>query len=520
MFSSVTPSAILGELGIADFFHGEKSAPAVYSKGFSMGNSESTVLTSVNPSDNQVLAEIKAANQADLEKVFADMKEVQERWNQTPAPKRGEVVQKIGLELRKHKSALGKLIALENGKILAEGEGEVQEAIDICDFAVGLSRTYSGSIIPSERPGHFMMERWNPLKGYCGIISAFNFPVAVYFWNLALSLVVGNVNIWKPSDTTPLISLSIMKIMEKVLKEEQFEGVATMVLGSGSELGASIVKDPRVELVSFTGSTKVGREVSTNVAARFGKSLLELGGNNGTIIMNDADLDLALRAVLFSAVGTCGQRCTSLRRLFVHSSIYDEFVNRLLQAYKTVTIGSPLEEGVLCGPLHTKSAVKNFLKGVEEIKEHEKDGAKILCGGFALDRPGNFVQPTIVETPHHLPFVQSELFAPILYVIKINDLDEAITLNNSVSQGLSSSLFTKDQAAIFKWSGHQGSDCGIVNVNIGPSGAEIGGAFGGEKETGGGRESGSDSWKAYCRRTSCTINYSNQLPLAQGINFG
>jgi len=403
------------------------------------------------------------------------------------------------------------------GKILSEGKGEVQEAVDICDYAVGLSRTLAGQVLPSERPGHFMMEKWNPLKGHVGIITAFNFPCAVFFWNAAISMVAGNTQIWKGSDSCSLTTMACTRIIADVLREEKLPGgIATTIMGSGATIGEAMINDPRVELVSFTGSTKVGRRVSTVLSERFGKRILELGGNNAMIVMDDCDTNMALRATLFAAVGTAGQRCTTLRRLYVQNGVYDSFVPKLVKAYQSVKVGNPLEDGVLCGPLHTKTAVEQFKMGV---KRAQAQGGKVLVGGKVLDRPGNFVEPTIIAIDANAACVQEELFVPILYVSRVANLDEAIAMNNSVPQGLASSLFTKNQAAIFKWTGALGSDCGIVNVNIGPSGAEIGGAFGGEKDTGGGRESGSDSWKQYMRRSTCTINYSNNLPLAQGVKF-
>lgn len=446
------------------------------------------------------------------------MSAVKEEWALTPAPIRGEIVRKIGEKLRFYKQDLGTLVSLEMGKILTEGLGEIQEAIDICDYAVGLSRCLNGSVIPSERPGHFMMERWNPLNGHVGIITAFNFPVAVYFWNLAISLVAGNTNLWKPHESLSLTSVAVTKIVHDVLKESGKSGaIASMICGTGATIGEAMVKDTRMELISFTGSTRVGRSVATSVANRFGKHILELGGNNSMIIDKSADLNMAIRATLFGAVGTCGQRCTTLRRLYLHEEIHDEFISRLVNAYRSVKIGSPLESSTLCGPLFNKPAVELYKKTIQEAKS---EGGKILFGGQVLSHlPGNFVQPTIVSIYPGASITSDERFIPVLYIMKVKSVDEGIKLNNSVKQGLSSSLFTKDLGQIFKWTGPTGSDCGIVNVNIGTSGAEIGGAFGGEKETGGGRESGSDSWKAYMRRSTCTINHSDQLPLAQGVQF-
>lgn len=488
----------------------------VYDGQFRSTSGESIV--TYNPATNEPLARVKLATVDEYHQVIERMNSVKKQWAHTPAPVRGELVRKMGDALRQKKHLLGDLVSLEMGKIKAEGLGEVQEAIDICDYATGLSRMLNGQVLPSERPDHFMMERYNPLMGHVGIITAFNFPVAVYFWNLALSLVCGNTNLWKPSESVSLTALATTKIVHDVLEQNGYPGaIASLVIGSGKTVGEALINDPRVELVSFTGSTHVGRHVNQVVAKRFGKTILELGGNNAMIVMDDADLKLALRATLFSAVGTAGQRCTTLRRIYLHENIHDTFLNSLKAAYSTIKVGDPLQDGVLCGPLHTRQAVENFKQGIQDIHQQ---GGKIIVGGKVLSSmSGNFVEPTLVSINHDAPCVQKELFAPILYVIKIKSLDEAIVHNNNVPQGLSSSLFTKNQSAIFQWTGENGSDCGIVNVNIGPSGAEIGGAFGGEKETGGGRESGSDSWKKYMRRSTCTVNYGTALPLAQGIRF-
>lgn len=472
----------------------------------------------LDPSTGQVLGEVKFGTAADYERVVAEMDKVKDEWASKPAPVRGEIVRRLGVKLREHKQDLGTLISLEMGKILTEGLGEVQEAIDICDYAVGLSRMLNGKVIPSERPGHIMMERWSPLKGHVGIVTAFNFPVAVYFWNLAISMVAGNTNLWKPHEGTSLISVATSKLVAEVLEESNVPGaVASMICGTGSAVGNAMVNDRRMELISFTGSTQTGRAVAQSVAGRFGKSILELGGNNAMIVDRSADVDLAIRATLFGAVGTAGQRCTTLRRLYLHEDIHDQVVEKLTKAYKSVKIGSPLAKDTLCGPLFNQAAVNIYSKTLQEAQEQ---GGKVLVGGKVLsDRPGNFVEPTIISIDSSAQVVSHERFVPIMYVMKIKSVDEAIKLNNSVAQGLSSSLFTKDLGQIFKWTGPEGSDCGIVNVNIGTSGAEIGGAFGGEKETGGGRESGSDSWKQYMRRSTCTINYSKDLPLAQGVSF-
>jgi aldehyde dehydrogenase family 7 protein A1 len=430
------------------------------------------------------LAVVSFGDENDVTEALAAMSLVKKQWADVPAPIRGEVVRKIGERLRAKKKELGALISYEMGKILAEGEGEVQEAIDICDYAVGLSRSLNGSVIPSERPGHVMLERYNPLKGHVGIITAFNFPLAVYFWNLAISLVCGNTNIWKPHESVSLIAVAATKIVAGVLEESGYPGaIASMVCGAGATVGELIVRDSSVELVSFTGSTTVGRHVSQIVAGRFGKQILELGGNNAMIVDKSANLDMAVRATLFGAVGTAGQRCTTQRRLYLHEAIYDDFLARLLPAYASVKVGSPLDPETLCGPLHNAVAVEIYRRTIAEATSPTHKGI-ILCGGLVLDHlPGHFVQPTIISLPLENSLSKEERFVPILYVMKVGSFEEAVEYNNSVPQGLSSSLFTQDVGQIFQWSGPNGSDCGIVNVNIGTSGAEIGGAFGGEKVT-------------------------------------
>jgi aldehyde dehydrogenase family 7 protein A1 len=437
-------------------------------------------------------------------------------WARLPAPVRGQIVRDIGEALRTHKEDLASIISLEMGKIYPEALGEVQEGIDICEFALGISRQVGGSVFPSERPDHFMMERWLPLKGNVGIITAFNFPAAVYFWNAALSLVCGNTQILKPAPTGSLIAIACTKVVNEVLAKHGFESVNSLFLGD-ADVGNAIVEDNKTTLVSFTGSTHVGRKVAQTVAGRFGEHILELGGNNATVVMPDADLDMVIMSSVFGAVGTAGQRCTSLRRMIIHEDVYDQVRDGLVNAYKTVPIGNPLHKGTLMGPLHNQAAVDKFL---EYVKRVPTEGGKVIYGGAKVDGPGNFVTPAIAEMPTGAQMLQEELFAPLLYLVKVKSLEEAIEINNGVDQGLSSSLFTKNQAAVFHWTGPLGSDCGIANVNIGTSGAEIGGAFGGEKATGGGRESGSDAWKGYCRRQTITVNYSKELPLAQGIVFG
>ncbi len=440
-------------------------------------------------------------------------------WRDVPAPRRGELVRLLGEELRAAKADLGRLVSIEVGKILQEGLGEVQEMIDICDLAVGLSRQLFGLTIASERPGHRMMETWHPL-GVVGVISAFNFPVAVWSWNTALALVCGNAVIWKPSEKTPLTALACGAILERAFARfgDAPEGLHTILIG-GRELGEALVASPLVPLVSATGSTAMGRAVAPKVAARFGRSLLELGGNNAMILTPSADLDLAVRAILFSAVGTCGQRCTSLRRLIVHASVKDAVLARLTAAYASVPIGDPLESGTLVGPLIDGAAFEAMQAALAQVRS---DGGSIHGGERvrADHHPGAFyVRPAIAVMPQQTAVVRHETFAPILYVLTYGEFDEALALHNAVPQGLSSCIFSNDLRETERFLSASGSDCGIVNVNIGPSGAEIGGAFGGEKETGGGRESGSDAWRAYMRRATNTINYSRSLPLAQGIRF-
>lgn len=474
------------------------------------------------PSNNETIAEVVTGSLADYERVVSETEKAYKVWSELPSARRGEIVRQIGANLRSSIDDLAKLVSLEMGKILPESVGEVQEFIDIIDYSVGLSRMLTGKVIPSERPGHVLLETWNPL-GVISIITAFNFPVAVFGWNASLALVTGNSMIWKPSPSTPLTAISVTRIISKVLAENSIPTSLCSLICSGSEISEKMSKDERMKLVSFTGSSQVGKSIGVNVQSRFGKSLLELGGNNAIIVSRDANLDLVTRSVVFASVGTTGQRCTTTRRLIIHDSVFDEVLDRLVKAFKQVKIGNPLEPNILCGPLNSKRSLEVYLDTIEQIK---KSGGQILVGGSRVTSRdlanGNFVEPTIVaglSNDHEL--VQRETFAPILYVIKFSgsSIDEAIKLNNEVPQGLSSSLFTTNLENIFKWLGPAGSDCGIINVNIPTSGAEIAGAFGGEKETGGGRESGSDSWKQYMRRATCTINYSTQLPLSQGIKF-
>nr|XP_020040552.1 alpha-aminoadipic semialdehyde dehydrogenase [Castor canadensis] len=474
------------------------------------------VITTYCPANNEPIARVRQASMADYEETVKKAREAWKVWADIPAPKRGEIVRQIGDALREKIQVLGSLVSLEMGKILVEGVGEVQEYVDICDYAVGLSRMIGGPILPSERPGHALIEQWNPV-GLVGIITAFNFPVAVYGWNNAIAMISGNACLWKGAPTTSLISVAVTKIVARVLEDNKLPGAICSLTCGGADIGTAMAKDERVNLLSFTGSTQVGKQVALMVQERFGKSLLELGGNNAIIAFADADLSLVVPSALFAAVGTAGQRCTTVRRLFLHESIHDEVVNRLKKAYAQIRVGNPWDSDVLYGPLHTKQAVNMFLGAVEEAK---KEGGTVVYGGKVMDRPGNYVEPTIVTgLAHDSSIVHTETFAPILYVLKFKNEEEVFAWNNEVKQGLSSSIFTKDLGRIFRWLGPKGSDCGIVNVNIPTSGAEIGGAFGGEKHTGGGRESGSDAWKQYMRRSTCTINYSKDLPLAQGIKF-
>jgi aldehyde dehydrogenase (NAD+) len=475
-------------------------------------------LVPTNPTDGEALATVLATTREDYETLVRRAQEAFKVWRSTPAPRRGEAIRLCADALRRHKDALGSLVALEMGKSKPEGDGEVQEMIDIGEFAVGLSRQLYGLTMHSERPGHRMYEQWHPL-GVVGIISAFNFPVAVWAWNAFVAGVCGDVCIWKPSPKTPLSAIASMRICNRALKEGGFPDIFFLFNDAGTELAQEFVDDRRVAMISFTGSTKVGRQVGERVQRRFGKVLLELGGNNAMIVDRTADLKLAIPAIVFGAVGTAGQRCTTTRRVFVHAEIHDEVLAKLVAAYKQVEdrIGDPTDPKNLMGPLNSPDAVDAYLATIEKARAA---GGKVETGGARLERKGNFVLPTIVTgLPNDAEVVQTETFAPILYVMKYTDLDEAIFQQNAVPQGLSSACFTTDLRVAERFLSAAGSDCGIANVNIGTSGAEIGGAFGGEKETGGGRESGSDAWKAYMRRQTNTINYSDDLPLAQGIKF-
>ncbi|MDP6602567.1 MAG: aldehyde dehydrogenase family protein [Rhodospirillales bacterium] len=473
-----------------------------------------------SPIDGATIARLAADSDADTEAKIARGAGAFPAWRDTPAPRRGELVRLLGDELRAHKDALGRLVTVENGKILAEGTGEVQEMIDICDFAVGLSRQLYGLTIASERPGHRMMETWHPL-GPIGVITAFNFPVAVWSWNFALAMVCGDPVVWKPSEKTPLVALACQALLARACEKfgDAPDGLLEVVVG-GRETGTLLVDDERLKLVSATGSTAMGRVVGPRVHARFGRTLLELGGNNAMIVAPSADLDLAVRAILFAAVGTAGQRCTTLRRLIVHDAVRERLVDRLKTAYEGIRIGDPLEPETLVGPLIDRAAFDSMQATLGRVAA---DGGRVFGGERSLgDRHPDayYVKPAIVEMEAQTEDVRTETFAPILYAIGYEDFAEAIRIHNDVPQGLASSIFTNDVREAETFTSAAGSDCGLVNVNIGPSGAEIGGAFGGEKETGGGRESGSDAWRAYMRRATNTINYSRALPLAQGITFG
>lgn len=478
------------------------------------------VVESLSPIDGRSIGRVRSASTADCERVIASATEAFEAWRMVPAPKRGEIVRQIGDALRARKTELGTLVSLEMGKIKAEGEGEVQEMIDMADFSVGQSRMLYGLTMHSERPGHRMYEQWHPL-GPVGVITAFNFPVAVWAWNAMIALVAGDTVIWKPSSKVPLCAIATTKIAWEVLKRNGLpDGILSLVIGSRDGVGEPLIRDPRIPLVSATGSVAMGRHVAQVVAARLGRTLLELGGNNAIVVTPSADLNLAVRAILFGAVGTAGQRCTTTRRLIVHKSVYPALTEALVKAYRQVRIGNPLDTGTLMGPLIDTEAVEAMQTALERTRE---EGGRVLYGGEVLSggqfESGTYVAPCICEVPADAPIVREETFAPILYLVQYETLEEAILCHNRVPQGLSSAVFTGtlNEAEVFL--SHRGSDCGIANVNIGTSGAEIGGAFGGEKETGGGREAGSDAWKAYMRRQTCTINWSGELPLAQGIHF-
>ncbi len=505
---------ILERLGIT----GELSGAGT---GTSWLDARGDLLESTSPIDGKTIAKVRCADAGDYETVVKKAVEAFDHWRMVPAPKRGEIVRQIGEALREHKKDLGALVTLENGKIRAEGEGEVQEMIDMADFAVGQSRMLYGFTMHSERPEHRMYEQWHPL-GPVGVITAFNFPVAVWAWNAMIALIAGDPVVWKPSSTTPLTAIACMKIAGEVLKENDVpEGVLNIVIGDRQQVGERLINDPRIPLISATGSVNMGRHVAQTVAGRLGKTILELGGNNGIIVTPDADLDLAVRAIVFGAVGTAGQRCTTTRRIILHKNIFQDFSETLVKGYQQVKIGDPLEEGVLMGPLINREAAETMQKAMETLKSQ---GGKVLYGGEVLSGgiydKGAYVTPCICEASADMEIVKEETFAPILYLIPYEKtIEEAIEYHNAVPQGLSSAIFSQNLREVEMFLSHRGSDCGIANANIGTSGAEIGGAFGGEKETGGGRESGSDAWKAYMRRQTCTINWSKEMPLAQGIVF-
>ncbi|MBP1748027.1 MAG: aldehyde dehydrogenase [Deltaproteobacteria bacterium] len=505
---------ILTDLGLA--------ASAEYS-GAGIGSwltCKGTILESVSPIDGHTIGRVKCASRDDYEAVITRAVDAFKEWRMIPAPKRGDVVRQIGNALRAHKKDLGALVSLEMGKIKAEGDGEVQEMIDMADFAVGQSRMLYGKTMPSERPYHRLYEQWLPL-GPVGVITSFNFPLAVWAWNAMIALIAGNTVVWKPSSKTPLCAIAAMQIIWEVLKKNGLpEGILGLAIGSHEIIGNALVMDRRVPLISATGSVGMGRAVGAAVKARLGRTILELGGNNGIIVTPSADLNLAVRAILFGAIGTAGQRCTSTRRLIIHKSIYQNLAGRLIEAYRQVRVGNPLEETTLMGPLIDREAVGTMQLALQRLM---REGGEILSGGEVLSgglfNAGTYVRPSICRAKADTPVVQEETFAPILYLIEYETIEEAIHYHNLVPQGLSSAIFTNDLREAELFLSQRGSDCGIANVNVGTSGAEIGGAFGGEKETGGGREAGSDAWKAYMRRQACTINWSGELPLAQGIQF-
>ncbi|MCL5037160.1 MAG: aldehyde dehydrogenase family protein [Chloroflexi bacterium] len=504
--------ALLSRLGIGEINNGAYCGSWLETGG--------EILESISPIDGKVIAKVRQATVEDYEKVASQAEEAFKEWKTIPAPRRGEIVRRIGDALRKHKKDLGALVTLEMGKILAEGEGEVQEMIDICDFSVGLSRQLYGMTTQSERPSHRMFEQWHPM-GMIGIVTAFNFPVAVWAWNAALAMVCGDTMIWKPASKVPLTAIACINIIHPILEEMNVpKGVSSLVIGPGKTVGDTMINDKRIKMVSFTGSCKMGKRVGKVVGERLGKTILELGGNNCIIVTPSANMEMVVPAILFGSVGTAGQRCTTTRRILAQNGIFDDLKNKLVKAYKQVRIGNPLSGNTLMGPVVDKGAIEDMQNA---LKEAEKEGGKILCGGEVLTgegfESGCYITPAIVEAKNEFKIVQEETFAPILYLIRYDTIDDAIRKHNDVPQGLSSAIFTRDLLESEYFLSNSGSDCGIANVNIGTSGAEIGGAFGGEKETGGGRESGSDAWKGYMRRQTNTINWSKELPLAQGIKF-
>ena len=504
--------AILEKLHLGEVNSGACSGPDDWYQ-----DPEAEEIVSYNPATGEPIARVLQATAKTYEQILDTATKSFKTWRMTPAPKRGLVIRDLGEALRQNKEALGDLVTLETGKIRAEGRGEVQEMIDICDFSLGLSRQLYGLTMQSERPAHRMFEQWHPL-GTIGIITSFNFPVAVWSWNAAIAAVCGDTMLWKPSSDVPLTAVAVQHIANQVMADHGLKGIFNLSIGRGSVIGERMINDPRLPLISFTGSTKMGRRVSEAVAHRFGRTILELGGNNAVIVTEDADLQMAVRTILFGAVGTAGQRCTSTRRIIMHRTIASELTDRIKKAYGQVRIGDPLEDGILMGPLINEGAVKDMMAALEKAKEQ---GGEIIYGGRRLEKLGErYVEPAIVKMPAQTEIVHIETFAPILYLMEYDDIEDAIRMHNEVPQGLSSGIFTTNLLKAEKFLSHEGSDCGIANVNIGTSGAEIGGAFGGEKETGGGRESGSDVWKTYMRRQTSTINWSKDLPLAQGIKFG
>ncbi len=506
-----TSHSVLRDLGIQAVNSGGSTG-----NGWWSGRNDGTLLPSINPTTCEQIAGVYPCSLDDYHRIVNESVEAFRTWRMVPAPKRGEMIRLIGHALREKKDQLGTLVSLEVGKIKAEGDGEVQEMIDMADLAVGQSRMLYGATMPSERPAHRMSEQWHPL-GPVGVITAFNFPVAVWAWNAFVAAVAGDTVIWKPSPKAPLCAVAVQQICNRVMQQQGYSGIFSLFIADQPMLAEQMVEDERLPLISFTGSVPVGRRVASLVGQRLGRTLLELSGNNALIVDETADLNMAIRAIVFGAVGTAGQRCTTTRRLIVHESRYEEVVGRLVKAYAQVQIGNPLDKEVLMGPLIDQIAVEGYRAALDEIK---KEGGEILYGGHVLTRPGYFVEPTIIRAQNHWPIVQRETFAPILYVMTFKTIDEAITIHNDVRQGLSSALFSNDMRRSERFLSAAGSDCGIANINIGTSGAEIGGAFGGEKETGGGREAGSDSWKAYMRRQTNTVNWGTDLPLAQGIKFG
>jgi len=500
----------LKTLGIETENYGACAGPGQWSKTRSEGQIES-----YNPGNAELISSVYQCDTEDYESVVNQSLEAFNEWRKVPAPERGQLVRQMGNALRDYKDPLGSLVSLEMGKIKQEGDGEVQEMIDIADFAVGQSRMLYGKTMHSERKDHRMYEQWHPL-GITGVITAFNFPVAVWSWNAFIAAICGNTTLWKPSSSTPLCAVAIQNICNEVLAINDVPNIFNVVIGRGSTIGETLINDPRVSLVSFTGSTKMGRHVSETVSKRFGKTILELGGNNCIIVDETADMEMVVPAVVFGAVGTAGQRCTSTRRVIIHSTRYKELKELLVNAYQQVIIGDPLRDGTLMGPLVNENAVQDYTHAIERAKT---SGGEILYGGAAIDGKGYYVTPTIIKAENNWDIVQEETFAPILYLMTFDTLDEAIHMHNDVPQGLSSAMFTLNVRHAEHFLSSVGSDCGIANINIGTSGAEIGGAFGGEKETGGGRESGSDSWKQYMRRQTNTINWGTDLPLAQGIEF-